>query len=118
MQKSLIDRIDNLEKTVASPATRNVDDPHLLYSTMVKAVLNSSIYAFMLICFHLIAPAVTTDFGLFLCTTFIWGFSHAAGGVILVAFNPEIRRHLPCCTYRTTKPIETCLSVTVRTQRR
>ncbi|WKX95528.1 hypothetical protein Q1695_012187 [Nippostrongylus brasiliensis] len=81
-----------------------------------QAVLNSSIYAFMLTCFHLIAPSITTDFLFFLCTTFIWGFSHAAGGVILVAFNPEIRRRISC-SFRTTKPIETCVSVTVRTQR-
>ncbi|KAK6734489.1 hypothetical protein RB195_017963 [Necator americanus] len=60
----------------------------------LQAFTNSCIYAFMLICFHLLSRVVTTNFELFLCTTFIWGFSHATGGVILVVFNPEIRRNL------------------------
>lgn len=59
----------------------------------VQATLNSSIYAFMLVCFHLISRVINTDLELFLCTTFVWGSSHAAGGIILIAFNPEIRRH-------------------------
>ncbi|KIH46909.1 hypothetical protein ANCDUO_23035 [Ancylostoma duodenale] len=50
----------------------------LLFFT--QAFMNSLIYAIMLICLHLISRVVRTDFGLFLCTTFIWGLSHAGGG--------------------------------------
>ncbi|CAJ0608276.1 unnamed protein product [Cylicocyclus nassatus] len=67
----------------------------------MQTFMNSLIYAFMLVCFHLISRTVSTDFQLFLCTTFIWGFSHAAGGLIVIAFNPQVRRHL--LNFRTLK---------------
>ncbi|RCN29421.1 hypothetical protein ANCCAN_24820 [Ancylostoma caninum] len=50
----------------------------------MQAFMNSLIYAFMLVCFHLISRVVQTDFELFLCTTFIWGLSHAGGGYVIL----------------------------------
>ncbi|KAL6734135.1 hypothetical protein Aduo_004706 [Ancylostoma duodenale] len=93
MTKNILARKANNEKS----AHQNNDmsrrqRKELLFFT--QAFMNSLIYAFMLICFHLISRVVRTDFELFLCTTFIWGLSHAGGGVILIVFNPEIRRHL------------------------
>ncbi|CAJ0608275.1 unnamed protein product [Cylicocyclus nassatus] len=59
-----------------------------------QTFVNSLMYAFMLLCFHLVAPSVSTNFQLFLCTTLVWGLSHTFGGVILIVFNPEVRRHI------------------------
>ncbi|KAK6060913.1 hypothetical protein COOONC_01423 [Cooperia oncophora] len=46
----------------------------------IQSFLCSCTYSFMLVSFHVIARWVPNGFSLFLCTTFIWGFSHAAGG--------------------------------------
>ncbi|XGW11883.1 hypothetical protein V3C99_012949 [Haemonchus contortus] len=59
----------------------------------MQSFMVSSSYSFMILCFHLIARN-TTGFSLFLCTTFVWGFSHSVGGLILIYFNPEIQRRL------------------------
>ncbi|WKX95374.1 hypothetical protein Q1695_012096 [Nippostrongylus brasiliensis] len=101
-------------KKIALPNRGEVDSIRSKYSTkkqkkdfqfFFQAILNFCVYASMLVCFHVIAPAAATDFLLFLCTTFAWGFAHAAGGLILVVFNPEVRRHLYSVRYLT-KPKE------------
>ncbi|KJH45838.1 hypothetical protein DICVIV_08098 [Dictyocaulus viviparus] len=59
----------------------------------IQAALNSIIFAFMLVCFHLISPTVTIPLLFFISSTFVWAASHTSAGLILVLFNPEIRRH-------------------------
>ena len=63
----------------------------------VQSFVNTILYCFMLVCFHVIAPLEwlsSNRFTSFLATTFIWEISHALGGVILVGFNREIRRRI------------------------
>ncbi|RCN28642.1 hypothetical protein ANCCAN_25613 [Ancylostoma caninum] len=91
MTKSVLARKTATDAYQSSDMSRRQRKELLFF---LQAFTNSLVYVFMLICFHLISRLVVTDFQLFLCTTFIWGLSHAGGGVILMAFNPEIRRHV------------------------
>ncbi|XGW11826.1 hypothetical protein V3C99_012919 [Haemonchus contortus] len=59
----------------------------------VQAFTNTLIYCFMLICFHVLSNAVHGVYTI-LFTTTAWELAHAAGGMIVVAFNGEIRRYL------------------------
>ncbi|KAK5977500.1 hypothetical protein GCK32_002206 [Trichostrongylus colubriformis] len=60
----------------------------------IQAALSSFTYAILLMSGFAFAPLTVTSFGLFLCTTLVWSFTHTAGGAIFVLFNPEIRRYL------------------------
>ncbi|EPB68115.1 hypothetical protein ANCCEY_12792 [Ancylostoma ceylanicum] len=91
MTKSILARKAVIDACESSDLSRRQKKELLFF---LQAFTNSLIYVLMLICFHLISRVVVTDFQLFLCTTFIWGLSHAGGGVVLIAFNPEIRRHI------------------------
>ncbi|VDO23160.1 unnamed protein product [Haemonchus placei] len=59
-----------------------------------QAILNSFLYSFMLLCFHLIAYFTTSLFGHFFFRTFVWSVAHTVDGLILIYLNPEIKRHL------------------------
>ncbi|EYC19467.1 hypothetical protein Y032_0024g1095 [Ancylostoma ceylanicum] len=55
---------------------------------------NSITYCLMLVSFHVIARIVPAGICVVLATTTAWELAHAGGGVILVAFNREIRKRL------------------------
>uniref|UniRef100_A0A1I7XDF1 7TM_GPCR_Srx domain-containing protein n=1 Tax=Heterorhabditis bacteriophora TaxID=37862 RepID=A0A1I7XDF1_HETBA len=58
----------------------------------IQSCLNTLLYCFMLVCFHVISRALPSSRWLqFSSTTLIWGLSHVGGGVILMIFNKDIR---------------------------
>ncbi|XGW11880.1 hypothetical protein V3C99_012946, partial [Haemonchus contortus] len=59
-----------------------------------QAILNSFLYSFMLLCFHLIAQFTPSTLGQFFFKTFVWSVAHSVDGLILIYLNPEIKRHL------------------------
>uniref|UniRef100_A0A7I4Y203 7TM_GPCR_Srx domain-containing protein n=1 Tax=Haemonchus contortus TaxID=6289 RepID=A0A7I4Y203_HAECO len=59
-----------------------------------QAILNSFLYSFMLLCFHVIAQYTSSSFGQFFLKTLVWSVAHSVDGLIIIYLNPEIKRHL------------------------
>ncbi|KAK5977499.1 7TM GPCR domain containing protein [Trichostrongylus colubriformis] len=60
----------------------------------MQSLLSNCAYLFMLFSFHVLARFTSAEFGLFMFTTWVWAAAHAAGGLILIYFNPEVKGHL------------------------
>ncbi|PAV74333.1 hypothetical protein WR25_13834 [Diploscapter pachys] len=89
-----LSQVRHNQSNASSDAARRQKKEVLFF---VQSFVNTILYCFMLVCFHIIAPlewVSSNRFTSFLSTTFIWEISHALGGVILVGFNREIHRRI------------------------
>ncbi|KAK5975272.1 hypothetical protein GCK32_017335 [Trichostrongylus colubriformis] len=46
------------------------------------------------ICFHTISLSVSGRLARFCATTLIWGVNHCGAGIIVIAFNKDIRQYI------------------------